>query len=341
MNNKKNYNIGIDIGFGDTKAFAFGPNGNSKKTFNKISFPSALAYASSNYMGLESEKKYLSFKNKKYITGEEAINSKEIIPNRDISFLLEHSELFLFTSIQLLSQKYNMKIADFLNSSEKICVGLPLDYWKSYKDILSEKLNTFEIKKGDEHFSINFKKVHVMPQGLGIHFDMSASQNKFSLKDKNILYVDIGFETVDILCVLNGIPTQDYSDMIESGGVIKMCSNLNDYLKLLKKQNYRGCSEQDLKKILKEKKISNLNETYDLTEAVNDIQNKYSEFLFRHIKTKYKHLMMKLDYIVIAGGGKYYITDKFIDEFPEGAVLFPQEPEYSNAKGFCYKSMGC
>ena len=106
MSNVPLVRMGIDIGFGDVKAVFSRFVGNGRFETENIKFPSAIARVKNKVIsGLDDAQVEYEFEKRKYLIGKDAISSANIIPTRDIDFIMEFSPLFIFRAMEFVVRK--------------------------------------------------------------------------------------------------------------------------------------------------------------------------------------------------------------------------------------------
>jgi len=314
--------LSVDVGYGDVKAFG---------GVKKVKFPSAIAPYS--FGGSErphddffySKEKVYHFDGDDYLLGEMALLDENCKTSRSQEFIEKYSPLFVYAVMERL----NMLKKDGENEIDRLAVGIPLTTFvspaaESFKKRYKEKLKKFVV----DNNLVKVKEVDVFAQGHGIYIDYLTA-NKKSI-DETVLVVDIGFNTVDILAVVKGTPRKKGSTTLRNRGVIKVVSNLREYIK----EAYGiEVSEQGVKDILNKGGFKLYGNFVDLGEKIESIVKDYSEWLFNEIKSQKDEFLQSADKLIVAGGGAYYVKNAIPEEY-RGFVFIPQEPEFANARGY-------
>lgn len=304
----KNCNIGIDIGFGDVKVFG---QGIQKK------FPSAIAYAKDGMADVDDyELETYDYHDRKYIVGQDALFSLDTFSTRDIEFLFRYAPLLLH---------YGLKNIDATN----ISTGLPLSYFSRHGEFqkVTSRITVNGITKD--------YSVRVFPQGVGILLDYRIDHGGKEIKgtDQELLVLDVGFNTVDIVVTHKGRAIKSECSMIERGGISKICQDLAIYLQ---NEMTINLSEQETKDILLRGKLKIYGNEKDLTTVIRDITEGYVDWLMGNLKSRYEERIKRVDKLIIAGGGAYYIHGHIPDRYLN-IIDIPVDPEFANARGF-YKA---
>lgn len=334
MASEQHFLMGIDIGFGDVKASI---SHNGKKY--KFKFPTAITrHQRSEIRGLENSQDVYIYKNGRYILGDDALYSPNVISTRNIEFLKDFTPLLTFKVLLELSKTIGLDIERIIKSPKKICLGLPLEYYFDEKDNIGESIKQFMVSflsNGEQKtYNISFGHVDVRAQGQGVLNDYMIEKGYLKNIEPNILVVDIGFNTVDVLSVENGKTSSIGSYMLEGKGVCQITKELGIEVK---QKTGVVHSEQKLKDILRIKTIKIQNETQYLVDVIDQVVGEYTDYIFREIKTRSGNTINHAEKIIFAGGGVYYIENYLKKQFKKGFVHIPEDPEYSNSRGYLKK----
>ena len=320
------FRIGIDVGYGDVKTVV-----NFNGQIENFKFPTAVAYAGEGFalggFGAETQIREYQYRDRTYRVGHPALNCPEIFGTRDISFLLTYAPLLIYVVLERIAKVYGISFNELAEAEKQLCVGLPLANWEKYRSEFAEALTDFEVS-GDY---IHFDTIEVLAQGQGVLVDYvldDLGNEKGEHGNSNLLIVDIGFNTVDVLCVEKGVCSKQWSDMIEGGGICRICDIINKHLQ--KSEVY--LSEQAVKEVLFEKELSIYGQKKDYSTVIRNASEAYADMLEQEIKSKWSSFLRKAHKLILAGGGAYYVG-KF-NGYSPGFVYTPNLPEYCNARGF-------
>ena len=320
------YMIGIDVGYGDVKAVV-----NHAGKIEYFKFPTAVAYAGEGFalggFGTETQVSEYKYRGRTYKVGKSALNCPEIFSTRDINFLLTYAPLLVYVSLRKIAEVFEINFDDLVVAEKQLCVGLPLAQWEKYKPRFIDTLTDFQVSKDHIHLDT----IEVLAQGQGVLVDYvldDSGVEEGERGDDNLLIVDIGFNTVDVLCVEEGICSKRWSDMIEGGGICRICDIINKHLQ--KSEIY--LSEQVIKDVLLAKELSIYGQRKDYSTVIRDASEAYSDMLEQEIKSRWSRFSQKAQKLILSGGGAYYITN--FNGYAPDFVCTPHLPEYSNARGF-------
>lgn len=334
--NGSRYHIGIDIGFGDCKVLATGPNGSNAIKQINFKFPTAIARGKLQMIeGLGEQDKTYTFRGRPYIVGAEAFDIGDIYDTRSLDFLMTYSPLLVFRALQDAAETFRRPLGDLIKHIRKVGVGLPLAWFKAQRQALADTLRAFEVN--GEHINLR-DRVVVKAQGQGIYYDFLFANNRqeyawaFSDGGKNLMIIDIGFNTVDILVIMGGKANGRLSDMYEGEGV---CKVVKDLAKAIKIQTRQSLSEQEAKDVLHKGFLYHDGEKLDMSEVIKELISDYADLLVRRIDAQYHSELSKMHKLILAGGGASLIGENFRQRFrSHQGIHIPAPPEYSNARGY-------
>ncbi len=331
---KKIILLGLDIGFGDVKLalnIHSGNRSNGKTVLTK--FPTAIAYARDGIIGdLGSEEKTYRFNGKNYFVGDSALQCRDVFSTRDIDFLTTFSPLLAFAAMmQTTETKAGGLDPETLSASEKhLCLGMPLAHFHSRRSDLLEIMKKSRVSDVE----LGFETIDIRAQGQGIYFDYMLDEAGSPITERqnlNILVVDIGFNTVDILGVVNGRPSREWSGMIDRGGISRIGEQVGNYLQ---REFHFELPEQALKDVLQKKTIALYGASKDISWAIRKASEEYAAWLLQEIRSRWEGFVKKAHCLILAGGGAYYVKQAFSATYPPGFLHVPKNPEFSNAIGF-------
>lgn len=302
--------LGLDIGFGDVKAV--GGNG------LKIKMPTAVAYAGEGALDLDKfspgHKEY-TYSGRKYLIGEVAVS--RAFSTRSFDFLRRYAPLLAYKAIEELP-----------DPPSSVAIGLPLGYYTSGH----EKDFATAMRKIDVDGRTLELDVEVYPQGLGALFDYRLDENGDEREgtDINGLVIDVGFSTVDVIAFENGSAVKADSGMLERAGISRPAQEL---ARVLQAETTINLTEQEAKDALMKGRLSVYGYEKDLSELIRKVVEDYADWLMSVIMSRWEDRVQRADRLILAGGGAYYLKPYIPAKYRK--VLFvPDEPEYSNARGF-------
>lgn len=253
------------------------------------------------------EKASVEYEDEHYLVGDLALNRSSLIPTRSETFLVRYSPLLIHNIL-----KQSKVQPDFL------VVSLSLAEFARKRDALKKACSSFKVD--DKVYSFD---VEVMPQGLGIWV--------YAGQPNNAMIIDIGFNTVDIVTVLNGKIRPEFCVGYKDLGVCEIADAVSNYLN--SKYNGVHIPELALIDVLNSGKYSFERKTYDISDIIEKKKRGYTDRIFTLIKnsTKVGNIFDKVDEVIVAGGGAYFVDNGLKEKY---RFTVAEEPEFANVLGF-------
>lgn len=289
--------LGLDIGFGHTKVFSDGI---------QVKFPTQIAYAGDFSVDVEVEKTNVA--GREYIIGRDTKYSSFRIEIPSVEELIRYAPVFL---------KY---VQDKFGGFDVIVSGLPPNC-KAYISKYQESLKSVS----------QSSKIIVLPQGLGILYDVASKEN---IDGNNIVIVDAGYNTVDCIVVDKSNDNawkKKIAITLEGYGIMKavefMRASLPERFAVIK-----NWSASRLLEIFEKGHMHFETEKIDLSVYKSQAVSMYAEILTSKIKQELKDLYKDVEFVVLAGGGAYYLKKE--SKLFGNKIYIPEEPEFSQARGY-------
>ena len=241
--------------------------------------------------------------------------------------MLSYAPLLIYVALKQIARVYNVSFNDLAEAEKRLCVGLPLANWEKYRSELMDTLTDFQVSGNHIHLD----NIEILAQGQGVLVDYvldEAGNENEERGNSNLLIADIGFNTVDVLCVEEGICSKQWSDMIDGGGICRICDITSKHLQ--KSEIY--LSEQAVKEVLFKKELSIYGQKKDYSAVIRNASEAYTDMLGQEIKSRWSKFLQKADRLILAGGGAYYVGH--FAGYSPSFVYTPHRPEYCNAQGF-------
>lgn len=295
--------LSIDTGYSFIK-YAYKNDGDIK--YNK--FITAIAPSESDDLGI-GEKSSVNFNNKEYLVGEKALYKGNVLPTRADDFLTTYSPLFLHKIVKDNNLLPNL-----------VTLSLSISEFKAKSKVLRSACENFVVD--NTVFSFDVK---VFPQGLGIW--------KYVGSPENAVILDIGFNTIDVLSVIDGIPVPEFSTGYTDIGVCEIASTVSEYISSNIVKSY--VPEMSVVQVLASGngKFQYQRKEYDVSELIESKKEAYTKRIFETISksSKLKTVLDRIDTFIVAGGGAYFIHDELKESY---GFVIPDKPEYANVLGF-------
>jgi len=319
--------LSIDPGFGDCKVgYLDGLNSRPEyfKHTNTIAKLGPVKNNSNLGISEDDSKHIIEFNGEQYLIGSianQATNS-QVLTIKDYDALKEISPLII--------KKYLMKYGEV----DHIVVSLSLAYLEKsgdYKNYIVEA------------FNLDPKKVSLVPQGVGckialdkLGFDLNDPS--FKVDCTNYLGIDIGFNTIDVIKVIDGVLITQNIQGFPGMGVTKIVNKIYDDLN--NTNIPKDIPFSKIKNFLTQGYATIRGETHDLSGQIESRIKEYITELHEFLEKNYKEDLDSIDFLVIFGGGANLIKkyrSNWNQFYKEGFVKIPETgPEYYNALGGLY-----
>jgi len=260
-----------------------------------LKFPSWVAYWTGT--GLE-DIKPIEFDGAYFVVGEPAKFAKRV-EIAGVDELIKYYPLFT---------KYVLEVLRVPAKQALVITGLPPRYISRAEEV-KRSLSAIGVKS------------LIVFQGFGVYYDV---------KEKGIssgLVVDIGFNTVDYLAfsVEGEQFIKELAGSIASLGVINAVLIFRDLLPS-NLESLRAKSPSSLINVFVQGRFKQ----YDLSEYKRKAVEQWNEMLKSRLRQEIGSLFLEKDTLIIAGGGAYLVSEEVFEQ----EVVIPDEPEFSNARGY-------
>ncbi|AEA33649.1 ParM/StbA family protein [Hippea maritima] len=253
------------------------------------------------------KKTSFNYNGEEYLVGEKALYKGNVLPTRANDFLTTYSPLFLYKIIK-----------DNGLQPDLVTLSLSISEFKAKSKILKQACENFIVN--DTVFSF---RVKVFPQGLGIW--------KYAGSPENAVILDIGFNTIDVLTVIEGMPIPELSAGYKDMGVCEMASTVSEHISANIVKSY--VPEVSVVQVLAAGKFKYKRHEYDISELIEQKKETYTKRIFETISksSKLQTVLDRIDTFIVAGGGAYFIDDNLKESY---GFVIPNKPEYANVLGF-------
>lgn len=205
----------------------------------------------------------------------------------------------------LLALIYGFSVPSFAPNwmEDLACPVFALSFCKEVKELYVMLSPADWDKKERIYYSLKeagFTDVKFAPQGIGIWFDTGCP--------RNAIVIDIGFNTVDVLFVVDGKPVRELCFALRECGLVSFLEKLtkDDPFRLARK-----LEEGD----------------QELSEKA---KNFYYPWLLQKLETRSEWRKRSQKHTLVFGGG----GARFLPEDLKDKSIIPKHPEISNVRGF-------
>lgn len=301
--------LGVDIGFGFTKTCS---------TAGVKIFPTAIipAAAKSEF----SEVKPVLIDDRKFIIGNDALtDGRSLISTRTSDFVTSDAWMAVL-GYAIATNSTPEGLID-----GKLVLGVPPgEYSRQYAGTIIDKVKRSIIRHGDQLYPLNRTKIVVIPQGAGIYY--ACAENDHKLFKQNVVIVDIGHYTIDMVLFAEGI--------YKEGAVATYHIGLSKLLDAIKgafhRQHRTSISHRDANILLKEKSLTIVGTPYHLY-GLENIVDSYLEEVRSAIDEYFSTLSCRPEKGIVGGGGVLALKGLIK---PKYQLIIAPDPEYANARGY-------
>jgi hypothetical protein len=296
---------GIDIGYGFTKVF---------ERSQRFVAPSAVS-ATILDLCFGKNPDMVEVNGKSYSVGERVLNYNlpvEITVGDD--FLLSDPYFALLANALI---KINMKMPD-------ICiVGLPPAYYtKKTVQELKAKARSIIIRDMDGRVIRLPERISVLPQGYGIY--LSHIEDHPEDFRKNILTLDIGYNTLDALFLRQGGDFDEKRAVSYPLGVLFLYEEAGRLFSRVYCSFPKG--RESIEKLLRNGRFTHLGKEYTLD--MKEVFAEYTKKVLGALKGFVRDIDEEVDAVVVGGGGAAFLDTS------EEVICILDNPQMGNAKGY-------
>lgn len=206
------------------------------------------------------------------------------------------------------------------NSSISLGLGLPLNQYRDLKSEFKEFLEDREFKffLNDVEYNIKITTVTICPEGVSGYV---ANNQKYDIKNRDIIICDIGGKTTDIALIQN-------KKVIKNSTVNYGTLDIYNNIKIELEKSFIGAKIQ-IEKVddYIKKGFFYKNKKQDISFAIKSSNNIYKEIL-NELTLNYP---INTEAFIIGGGGSYIIGNIFKSKIPH---LIIEDDIFFNAEGF-------
>lgn len=332
--------VGSDLGYGQVKVTSGNVN---------IKFISAVGKPVSDFSratpisGTEELLKTLAVTvdGQKYYIGHNAIvNSRNgRLSLRQNKAESEDNRIKFITSLGLLTSE-NQETAEF-----DVVTGLPVLEFKNQKDKLYNMLYNYgrpfefimhygnhAVKK-----SIKVRNIKVVSQGEGAFYSYILNDNGQIINDKvskvsgQVMVVDPGYKTTDIVTMENGRYIEPLSDQLNKG----VSQVHQEILRLIMERLNVKKELKDIDDIVRTGKFFYNRKEYDMKTIIRDAVKPYAEDIVENLYTVSNDDLGGMQMVLLTGGGAeliYPYVREMLNDTVE--VIKIDDAEFSNAHGY-------
>lgn len=307
---KNNSVLGIDIGYGYTKIFG-------DKFYR--TFPSQVALSMSRN-GFGTSDNVVSVNGKPYLVGDDIDRFGDFAVGREF---VRSPEYLALLGRALMTVK---------TPCDVLVMGLPPSFYsQEAADELAGMISKADIRTGNGDPVPIPKTISYIPQGVGIFFDFinSSQQRNKQAQNGNILAVDIGHYTVDLV-LFSRMAYQADIGRSQEIGVNLLYKNIKAHFQ--RKFGVFLNNDALVAKLIQEGRFDNFDHSYEM-----DVSAIVEEYINDHVIKAVKDFLAEVnasstktvDSAVFGGGGV-----RCVGQLLTQRVTVVDDPQMSNARGY-------
>lgn len=306
----------VDLGYGNIKVYS---HDGGQEQFYKIKTTLESKSMKMDVISmLEKEDDLIKYENKYYKVGTTNVHSNNLfVPSP--TFFIKYLPVFL----------RKVAIDNNLSDNEDIIIGLSYPHFIKYSD---------EFYKSAEFYNTHYQKninIQFGIQGIGGYLAL-PQEIRERFKRKHFIILDIGFNTVDIPVIFDGVLVGEKFKVIEEFGMFKLIDIFREELINAKILSLTDSLDN---KILEDVFLSGIFEigfkNINVQVEKENAKSRYTEMLLDSITKLYGEKLLQDSVLVPIGGGAYHIIDNLRESGNELYIYdCKNRYEYLNAKGF-------
>ena len=314
--------LGIDIGYSNLK-LASGPKGSHPQTVLRPAGAAPADRFGSRFDGREHDDFLrVVVDGEEYVAGVSADRAELWSRSLHAEYHTGPSYQALFRAGLLLSEMRHIDI---------LVTGLPVSqYLDDARRHSVEKLmnGAISITPGS-HVMVD--QVKVIPQPIGGLLDY-ISQERVDLEDARVLVIDPGFFSVDWVVVAHKTLQRNSSGTSQNASSVV----LEEACKLIGREMGTEVSTETLENAVRNGKPSVLvlGRRIELSPYLTKASGTVGRVIADSIQKSMRTESQMADLVVLVGGGADFFRGAIQEAFPRLSVVTPNEPVFSNARGF-------
>lgn len=319
--------LAVDVGFSDTKV-VYLVDGVIKDYFKDITILRKME------SDKDSELKYNG-------------NEKNIFKVEDSYYMLGENALEMDDTADIISvDSYD----DFKNISP-ILIQKYLKYYRDQVDVLVVTISAAFLNQSGEYKRYISDKVPfpidnvlVVPQSTmckvaldNIGLDIEDPLHRTSIP--NYLGIDIGFNTIDVITVVNGVTIPTATKGYPGEGIVRIANKIKEFIKEKYSKEY---SISRIKKIMYDGKFTSRSQTVSIQDQLSVEITEYIKWLHDFLEQNYGSRLDTISNVILFGGGAEVIRSQrnlWDTLYPKDFVKIPVTTDsatFYNAIGAAY-----
>ncbi|MBX3630288.1 MAG: ParM/StbA family protein [Nitrosomonas sp.] len=218
-----------------------------------------------------------------------------------------------------------------MDKIDTLITGLPVSQYlndKKRQQIQEQMQSTHRITATRQ---VTVNRVIVLPQPIGGYLDY-ISNGKVDTEDARILVIDPGFFSVDWVVIANSvIQNQSSGTSLNASSVL-----LEETAKLIAGDYETSMNTESLENAVRKGKstVMLLGKKVEIAPYLEKAGKAIGSIVAETIQKALRTESRMADIIVLVGGGAVFFQETIKNAFPRLSVTTPDEPVFSNARGF-------
>ncbi|QTA83828.1 Uncharacterized protein dnl_62460 [Desulfonema limicola] len=327
-------NMGLDIGYGQVKAYLEHPDNKIIKIFFPRIFAEAQGEAwkelrSADIYGIDGDR---------YILGEEALNYHKSIKTSDArDYVLHNSYWACFGKVLVDGGIYTGNNEPI--RIKRLVTGIAPGHFdrQIIRDMKHKIRNGVEITWNNHFIKFSAEKVIILPQGAGTFFEAILTDDGTQIEpgtDKLLHGIlDFGHRTIDYVLFDGKEFISDPHGLSEDSGVHVILNKLLEYTK--NHYGYKGQNTEKFRPVLWGEKFLCKGQLIDLSGPLKNLAGKHIRQIEQDAKKRWETQLDDMYKIILCGGGAHLFSmiPDFLNE-NKTQIIIPADPGFSNATGF-------
>ncbi|MCG7871060.1 MAG: ParM/StbA family protein [Candidatus Thiodiazotropha lotti] len=314
--------LGIDIGYSNLK-LAFGPAGNKPQTILRPAGAAPADRFGARFDGrAHDDFIHVTVDGEEYVAGVSADRAELWSRSLHADYCTGASYRALFQAGLLLSGMTHI---------DTLVTGLPVSqhFDEIRRGAVEKQMQGVHIV--GPHHNVMVEKVRVIPQPVGGLLDY-ISQENIDLSDARVLVIDPGFFSVDWVVVAHKtLQRHSSGTSLNASSVV-----LEEACKLIGRDMGAEVSTETLENAIRNRKDSVLvaGRRVQIAPYIETASKTIGHVIADSVQKSLRTESQVVDLVVLVGGGAGFFREGIQEAFPKLEVVTPNEPVFSNARGF-------
>lgn len=212
-----------------------------------------------------------------------------------------------------------------------IVCGAPVQFYSKNREDIVRTMMAW----GGKDTGLHIHGVRVLPEPMGTYLDMMLNWDgsyKNALDQGVVGIVDIGGNTVDLVEINRGRPSQKYHGLNE--GIYRAYTLL--YNELVAKFPDVQFNLYDMDRVMKSGSVKIFGRETDVGSIVRQVKKAFLKGIIAAVKELWK-TTGHLESLIFTGGAAQVLEEDLRSSYPHTSL--PDDPVFANARGFCKSAL--